>query len=1046
MWSRHSRRRLAAGAIAAGLILAAISIAARAAGPSRADAVKRPHATMRAPALQSPADELASGLVPTFSWGAVKGAAAYEFQLSADGAFRSIVLGQGNGSFQTKNTAATINKTLADGSYFWRVRGLTSKGHAGPWSRTRTLRKTWSAAPTLTSPSSGTAINYPQPVILSWSAVPRAFKYSVEVATDPSLSAAAPGFSKAIETSGTDFAIPLAFPPGRYYWAITPLDAQKTKGARSAVGSFDLAWPSATTTRIADLNEDDRVYDPQLSWDAVPGAARYEVEVSSSDEFAPGSKVCCSDPTTGTSLSPRKVLPNNTGTGGGYFWRVRAIDVDGNAGRWNPGPSFPKYFSPTSIASIPHLHMRDHTTDLPATGTPAVNDPVVAWDPAPGAASYEAQVAPTTRFATTFGSASGTTIAVASTASMIPGLTVEFDNPNGTVFALRRIVSITDATHLLIDSALPSPSPAVGAPVTYSSGFCNWTPTSIQASELWSVRTAATAWTPMSPGFNTVSPVGRIFANVSYDPGRALVDGHSYCVRVRARGDRDADLREVVSAWTELGDFLGRKPSFEYDEPPALPCSGQTAMQASDYDTPAHGMVTGRLPFFAWKRVPCAASYYVVVAKDESFTDVIDLALTRSPEYAPRNFSDARTYPDESSSYYWAVIPAPAASGGGVWSTPQNNAPQQFQKRSVPPTLISPVGSAGVSEQPTFRWTAAEGAREYRLQVAQDPTFGDPIEDVLTDATAYTTASTYPADTALYWRVRANDESRIGLAWSAVETFTRRLPAPEPSAENPTGGRTIPLLTWTPVAGAVSYDLHVDQPDGTQRDFNLRSAAFTPLAHYGTGVWQWKVRANFPKMPFGSTPGAYSGRQPFTRFIGAPAGTRGVANSTRMVLSWDPVEMAKSYKVEISQSNSFSSTIENQTTDNTSYAPKLTHPGFADGGPLYWRVAGVDEGNNVGGFTSGTFALPKRIKLVLTGSLRKGKRGAIKVKVMDARGRLVSKAKVRVAGAGLRALAKRTTKRGTTVFNLRPSRKGSISFQASKGGYRKGSAILKVGL
>jgi hypothetical protein len=156
--------------------------------------------------------------------------------------------------------------------------------------------------------------------------------------------------------------------------------------------------------------------------------------------------------------------------------------------------------------------------------------------------------------------------------------------------------------------------------------------------------------------------------------------------------------------------------------------------------------------------------------------------------------------------------------------------------------------------------------------------------------------------------------------------------------------------------------------------------------------------------------------------------------------------MAKSYKVEISQSNSFSSPIESQTTDNTSYAPKLSHPAFADGGPLYWRVAGVDEGNNVGGFTSGAFALPKRIKVVLTGSLRRGKRGAIAVTVMDARGRIVSKAKVRVTGAGLRPLAKRTTKRGTAVFKLQPRRKGSISFQASKGGYRTGQAVLAVGL
>jgi hypothetical protein len=992
---RAAARQLSLGLIAAALLLAGLAVAAFAAGGSAsggrgpqgaasaddsatASARKRRRARrrggLRAPALQAPRDDDSVDSVPAFSWAPVRGAATYEFQLSADGAFRSIVLGQGNGSFHTKNTAATINKTLPDGNYFWRVRAVNSRDDAGPWSRTRTVRKTWSDVPRLESPAGDTTIDYPRPLILSWSSIPRAYKYELEVATDPSLGSPAPGFAKPIETSGTDFAVGLALPVGRYYWAVTPLNAQKHKGRRSAVGSFNIAWPSTTATRVEDLNGDERIYDPQFSWDAVPGAARYEVEISSSDEFAAGSKVCCSDLTTGTSLSPKKVLPNNTGPGGGYFWRMRAIDVDGNAGVWNNGPSFPKYFSPSTIPSVPNLHVRDHTTDLAPIGTPSAQYPVIAWDPSPGAASYELQVT-----------------------------------------------------------------------LTASSGFCNWTPTGLENSQFWHVRTASTAWTPLSNTWNGASPVGSVFTNISYDPGKALVPGKKYCVRVRARGDRDAQGHEVVSPWTELGNFLAGVASFQYNPPPPPSCAQLTPTQASDYISPAFGEVSRRMPFFAWHPVAGACSYFIVVAKDESFTDVVDVALTRDPVYAPRAGASPRTYPDESSSYYWAVIPSPQPNGGSVWTTPENNAPQQFQKRSIPPTPLGPVGGAAVAGQPSFRWTSAEGAREYRLQVAQDPSFGELLDDVTTDASSFTSSSTYPAETTLYWRVRANDENKVGLAWSSVETFRRLLPAPEPSAGNPDGGRTIPLLTWSTVEGAVSYDLHVDQPDGTQRDFTVRSPAFTPIAHYGTGVWKWKVRANFPKTPFGTTPGAYSSSQPFTRFIGSPAGTRGTATSNRMLLSWDPVEMVKSYKVEISKTNSFSSTIESQTTDNTSYAPKLTSPAFADGGDLYWRVASVDEGNNLGGWTIGTFGLPKRMLLTLSGNLRRGRRGTVKVKVTDTRGRKIRKAKVRVSGAGLRTVAKRTTRRGTVTFRLRPRRKGSVSFGASKGGYRPGSASLKVG-
>ena len=206
------------------------------------------------------------------------------------------------------------------------------------------------------------------------------------------------------------------------------------------------------------------------------------------------------------------------------------------------------------------------------------------------------------------------------------------------------------------------------------------------------------------------------------------------------------------------------------------------------------------------------------------------------------------------------------------------------------------------------------------------------------------------------------------------------------------------------------------------------------------------MRANFPKLPFGETSGTYSGSQSFTRFIGSPSGARGVANSTRLLLSWDPVEMSKSYKVEIARTTSFTTPVETVTTDNTSYAPTLATTGYADGGKLYWRVASVDEGGNAGGWTSGTFSLPKRIKITLSGNLRRGVNGAIRVAVTDSRGHKVRKAQVRVKGAGVASLARRTSAKGTTVFKLRPRRRGKIVFQVTRGGYRAGSASLMVAL
>ena len=54
--------------------------------------------------------------LPAFSWSAVPGAESYQFQVAADQNFNSPVLGQGEGSFTTKNTRATLKKTLPNGT------------------------------------------------------------------------------------------------------------------------------------------------------------------------------------------------------------------------------------------------------------------------------------------------------------------------------------------------------------------------------------------------------------------------------------------------------------------------------------------------------------------------------------------------------------------------------------------------------------------------------------------------------------------------------------------------------------------------------------------------------------------------------------------------------------------------------------------------------------------------------------------------------------------------------------------------------------------
>ena len=927
----------------------------------------------------APANDAVVNAVPAFSWRPVRKAAKYEFQFSSDAGFRSTMA-----SFETFNTAATVDDTVFDGNYYWRVRAVSAADTAGRWSPPQLLRKRWSSPLQLLAPGQDDTITYPSDrLVLHWSEVPHAFKYEVTLSSDPSLAGnllAEPG-RPTIEVPGTSFAVTKTLSDGqRYYWAVTPIDGGGLKGPRSAIGSFVWSWPSSTQTRIVDLFDDadqTSYVDPQFSWDPVAGAARYEVEINASSDFAAGSKVCCSDPTTGTSLSPTKLLPNNTdlpGSPGGYYWRVRALDLDGNAGVWTPGPVFRKEFDDV-VPTVPNVRMRDNYGDDLALGE-TTSAPILDWDPVAGASSYEVRVVP-----------------------------------------WRSV-----------------------APVG-----CNWTAGILES---WGspspVEVSGTAWTPLSYQLSTPVPFN--------DPAREidkLAEPTSpyggYCARVRARGGTDTTNKRVVSDWTTLGDESG--PAFVYQQ--ASTPGSATTLLPDDYIFPEENETLNSMPFFTWNDMPGACGYFVVVATNQNFSNPVDVARTKIAAYAPR----LRTYPDDTASYYYSVMPV---YDTGVCdftpSGPEDNSPQTFQKRSTPPNLLTPGSSANLTDQPTFRWKGAwsgansvEAAREYQLQVATDPTFVNLIDNVKTTSTAYTSSSTYPADSAIYWRVRANDETLTGLTWSNQGTFRRLLGIPVPGPENASRGQDFPVLSWSPVQGAVSYDVHLEEEDGDKQDFTgFRSTAVSFVRLTGLGVLRWQVRANFPKLPFGTVPGGWSPMQAFDRYIDPPPDATMSANSKKVLLTWNASPAAKKYRAEFSDTSSFSRVIDSHTTSNTSYAPRLSQLGFQNGGVLYWRVAVLDEDNNVGGFATGTFKLPRAMRVVATGFLMKRKRGLVTITAVTLKGKPIKRASVKVTGAGVRKLSKRTGRLGSAKFRLRARRRGNVTFTVQKRGYRQGKAALQV--
>jgi hypothetical protein len=456
-------------------------------------------------------------------------------------------------------------------------------------------------------------------------------------------------------------------------------------------------------------------------------------------------------------------------------------------------------------------------------------------------------------------------------------------------------------------------------------------------------------------------------------------------------------------------------------------------------------LTTSRTPLFSWVRVPNASGYFVVISRDAGFTRIADIGYTQIPAYAPRWHSESTAkapLSDETTAYYWAVIPT--GSGGVPSEDPQVMHPHTFNKASIPPVVLGPVADSDVTAQPTFRWSEAENAREYRLQVSQDPTFGSPIDDVLTDSTAFTSSSTYPADTQLFWRVRANDWNGQGLNWSTTGTFRRRLVAPSAASDNQLTGELIPSLAWGPVEGATSYSVHVDQGDGKTKDFKIASPVFTPTSVYGTGIWHWQARSNFPTSSGGEVSSGYFPAIAYTRTLGPVRGVNALKSGSRVLITWDPDPAAKTYRAEISKTDAFGGTSESTRTVNTGWAPKLSSSAALAGGRLFWRVAPIDDGGSTGAYATGSFVLPRGMRVRASGLLARGRRGRLSITVTDAAGKPVRKARLTITGAGMRTRRARTNGQGTVTVAVTPRRRGLVTVSARLKGYADGTGTARV--
>ncbi len=278
--------------------------------------VATPPAAAAPPSIIGPAGGEIVPVIPNLRWQRQAEAARYDVQVSTSDTFASTLV-----NTNTVNSQYTPTVNLPAGDLWWRVR-ITGSGDPG-WATAQFTRAPLTV-PTMLGPT-GVLPQPSSPPLISWTPVPGATQYKLQVSTDESFTDtdAITNYTPVKTTSAIN---PVLVGPGTYYARVQAVLSGGLTTSFSQPISYTIQGLAAAT-RVSPP-ENGAVTNAVLDWKPVPGAATYQLQMDDDNNF--GSPVVDLDDITGTRFSPIKTIDNDT-----YYWRVRPIDASGNARAWS---------------------------------------------------------------------------------------------------------------------------------------------------------------------------------------------------------------------------------------------------------------------------------------------------------------------------------------------------------------------------------------------------------------------------------------------------------------------------------------------------------------------------------------------------------------------------------------------------------------------------------------------------------------------------------------------------------------------------------------
>ncbi|MEO5746299.1 MAG: hypothetical protein ABIQ53_17160, partial [Terracoccus sp.] len=821
------------------------------------------------------------------------------------------------------------------------------------------------------APTGLTASGSPIPT-LSWDRMGTADRYRVQASSVADFSSLI--FS--VETTNTTYIHRQLVPGGTFHWRVQAIDSTG-EGAWTA---GNLAMPSAQTPTGLRVSPGETVLPPisppVISWDPVPGARSYALEMDDEGDGVGGIR-------QGDLRTNSYVWPDPQRIGD-YYVRVLANFDGGMSSDWS---GWVKY----DVAPLPAVTATACAVELvcapqPATGvwpSRTVQDVVFDWDPVPGAQKYEIRVARDPGFNNLVEQRQvlGTRYS--------PTVTYPNDSYYWQVRATNAAGQEMEWPALTSSFQRRWPSkPTLVYPPTSSTPvgddfYYQWTP----------VKHASRYRLEVGPDSNfTPGTFSTCFtATTTYTAGYGSFDGcmpaqgSTYYWRVIALDGP----RSVESLYSDQGHFV-------YD-------SGNVRKLA-----PANG-TTVEVPTLRWEGSNAAQRYRVIVRRANG--TVAQQVETFGLSWTPTD----KLVPAEGP-FSWTVI---AIDADGKTS-PTYPAWQFTLASSITPTSTTPdarpvVFGDTTARFPSLSWEPVANAAYYRIRMSDTPGFylapdATPLLNTRLAYPAVTDISSYflrPGN--LTWYIEAYDATDTLIGSGAPAQFTITKPtqvggqgigidgialnsgarcsksfAPNDANSICDAVPVTPVLDWDPVPGAGGYmiylfeDSDVSTPIYDPRSITTSSTRWTPNAAMRSalednevnGAYYWFVRPCVSINPFincgpdpasllDSATNAFRKLSPPVKLL-APADLSSF--DSEVTFTWEDYrttnaaakyaasaegssQSARSYRLQVSRSATItdSNAIEDVTVDQPTFTTfDKTYPE----GDLWWRVQAIDEQGN----------------------------------------------------------------------------------------------------